>query len=62
MAKPEFPLSRMTSVADFAQHLGVSTKSVRRWIDSGALHVHRFGRQIRIAPDDAQAFIATRRR
>jgi excisionase family DNA binding protein len=35
---------------------------VRRWIESGELHVHRFGRRVRIADEDLAAFIALRRR
>jgi excisionase family DNA binding protein len=40
----------------------VSTKTVRRWIESDQLHVHRFGRRVRIADDDLTAFVALRRR
>jgi excisionase family DNA binding protein len=53
---------RFRSVDDIAEQLDVSTKTVRRWIESGQLHVHRFGRRVRIADDDLAAFIALRRR
>ena len=53
---------RFLSASAVAQQLGVSTKSVRRWIESGELHVHRFGRRLRIADEDLAAFIAMRRR
>jgi excisionase family DNA binding protein len=53
---------RFFSVSHIAEHLDVSTKTVRRWIEAGQLHVHRFGRRVRIADDDLAAFIALRRR
>lgn len=49
--------SRMLTIADVAAHLQLSIKSVRRLIDRQALPVHRFGRQVRIAPHDLAAFI-----
>ena len=36
--------------------LGVSRKTVRRWIEQGALVTHRFGRQMRISEGDLAAF------
>jgi excisionase family DNA binding protein len=45
-----------------AEKLSLSTKTIRRWIDRGELHVHRFGRQIRISEDDLAAFLARHRR
>jgi excisionase family DNA binding protein len=53
---------RFRSVDDIAEQLDVSTKTVRRWIESGQLHGHRFGRRVRIADDDLVAFVALRRR
>lgn len=44
-----------------AEHLRVSTKSVRRWIEAGDLIAHRFGRQLRISDADLQTFIRIRR-
>jgi excisionase family DNA binding protein len=49
------------SVERAAQQLDVSPKSIRRWIASGDLPVHRFGRSIRIAEADLVAFVKTRR-
>ena len=40
-----------------ADTLQVSTKTVRRWVQSGELIHHRFGRQLRISEIDLQAFI-----
>lgn len=54
---PEF-----SSVRQFALRIGVSEKTVRRWIDQRALRIHRLGRQIRISIEDAESFIALRRR
>jgi excisionase family DNA binding protein len=61
---PAQSLSRNSflSVADVADHLGVSDKTIRRWIGGGELHAHRLGRQIRINSDDLTAFLASRRR
>jgi excisionase family DNA binding protein len=53
---------RFFSISHTAEQLDVSTKTVRRWIETGQLHVHRFGRRVRIADDDLAAFIALRRR
>ena len=55
-------LPRMLTVADMAERLHVSTKTVRRWIERGELHVHRIGRQLRISEEDAATFIGKGRR
>jgi excisionase family DNA binding protein len=68
-AQPSSPLSsqqrlrlpRLFSVKAVAMQLGISTKTVRRWIDAGELPVHRFGRQLRISEADLAAFIACSR-
>lgn len=48
---------RVLSIAATAQHLGVSSKTVRRWIEQGELPHHRLGRQIRIAESDLIVFL-----
>lgn len=48
---------RLLTVADVADHLQLSTKSVRRLIERQAFPVHRIGRQVRVAPHDLAAFI-----
>ena len=53
---------RFLSVGDVAETLQVSEKTVRRWIDLGELVAHRFGRQLRIAPEDFEVFVKLRRR
>lgn len=60
--KPDVsPLPRLYSVWEVARILGVSTKSVRRWIASGDLVAHRFGRQIRISEPDLDSFVKVHR-
>jgi excisionase family DNA binding protein len=59
-AKPQ--CSSFLDTKDVARQLGVSEKSVRRWIERGELKVHRFGRSIRIAQDDLIAYVAQQRR
>lgn len=52
---------RFLSVDDVAQELGVSPKHVRRAIARGELRVHRFGRAIRVAPDDLERYVGQHR-
>jgi excisionase family DNA binding protein len=52
----------MLTVDQVAEHLAISTKTVRRWIADGRLSVHRIGRQLRISGPDLQAFVAQQRR
>ena len=49
------------TISEVATHLGVSTKTVRRWIHSGELAAFQVGRQWRIAPDDLDRFLWQRR-
>ncbi len=51
----------LLTIAQTAEHLQVSTKSVRRWIESGELVAHRIGRQLRISWSDLQDFVRMRR-
>jgi excisionase family DNA binding protein len=55
-------MPRLLSVKAAAEQLGVCTKTVRRWIKSGALHMHRLGRQLRISEDDLLLFVQSNRR
>lgn len=52
---------RLMAVTDVAQLLKVSTKTVRRWIKRGDLHVHQCGRQHRITEEDLRLFLALTR-
>jgi excisionase family DNA binding protein len=54
-------LPKFFTVKQVAECLDVSTKTVQRWIKSGALPIHRFERTVRISPVDFAAFLATRR-
>jgi excisionase family DNA binding protein len=49
------------TIAEVADRLGVATRTVRRWIESDALVVHRVGRVVRIAEGDLQVFLALHR-
>jgi excisionase family DNA binding protein len=49
------------TVKQVAEALGVCSRSVRRWIQSGDLPVHRFGGAVRVADADLRAFLATNR-
>jgi excisionase family DNA binding protein len=51
------PITRFYTVAQVADLLAVSTRSVRRWIAAGELLAHKFGRQIRISEIDLRAFV-----
>jgi excisionase family DNA binding protein len=52
----------LRSIGQVADHLGVSTKTVRRWIHNGELAAFQVGRQWRISPDDLERFLWQRRR
>ena len=45
-AQPKI-LPRFLTVADCADRLSVSTRSIVRWIDAGELRAHRLGSQVR---------------
>jgi excisionase family DNA binding protein len=48
---------RFYSVPQVADLLGVSTRSVRRWIAASELFAHKFGRQVRISEADLRTFV-----
>jgi excisionase family DNA binding protein len=54
-------LSQMLSIRQVAERYGACPKTVSRWIKRHGLRVHRVGRTIRIAEEDAAAFMAARR-
>jgi excisionase family DNA binding protein len=49
------------TIADVAERLDVATRTIRRWIQSDDLLVHRFGGVVRIAEDDLQDFLKAHR-
>jgi len=52
---------RFLTITDVADALSVSTRTVRRWIKSGALPVHSIEGILRISEVDFAAFLAVRR-
>jgi excisionase family DNA binding protein len=48
------------TIAEVAERLRVSTRTVRRWIEAGDLVAYRFG-VVRIAEADLRAFLALHR-
>lgn len=53
--------TKFHTVDQVADELGVSARSVRRWIKRKELIVHHFGASVRVADHDLQAFIARHR-
>ena len=53
--------TKFYTVHQVAGALGVSTRSVRRWIKQKKLVAHHFGTAVRIADTDLVAFIAEHR-
>jgi len=49
--------ARFFTIGEVARNLGVSTRTVQRWIDSGELVAHRFGRMVGIAEGDLIRFL-----
>jgi excisionase family DNA binding protein len=52
---------RFFTIADIADCLDVSTRTVRRWIKSGDLGAHHMGAIVRVSEADFLAFLALRR-
>lgn len=50
------------TISEVAEMLRVSTRSVRRWIDSGQLVTHVVVGVVRISEPDLRAFLALHRR
>ena len=61
MSRPTTAAANLLSVEQVAQRLVISSKSVRRLVDTGALKVHRIGRLLRVAEEDLRLFLSTRR-
>ena len=55
------PITRLFTIEEVAETLNVSSRTVRRLIESGALPVHRLGRLVRIADGDLVTFLAASR-
>jgi len=54
-------VTRFFTVAQVAELLAVSTRSVRRWITTRELLAHKFRRQVRVAEIDLLAFLQRHR-
>lgn len=55
-AVPGDPI-RWLSTADAASRLGITPRTLYRFIDEGQLPAYRFGRVIRLKADEVDAFI-----
>jgi excisionase family DNA binding protein len=55
------PAPRFFTLSEISKSLDVSTRTVRRWIKSGALVAHHFGGIVRISEADFLTFLALRR-
>jgi excisionase family DNA binding protein len=55
------PGQRFSTVAEVAERLGVSDRTVYRWIANGELVAHRLGGSVRISEADLELFLAARR-
>jgi excisionase family DNA binding protein len=49
------------TIAEVAERLRVSIRTIRRWIESGDLIAHRRGGIVRVAESDLRAFLAIHR-
>jgi excisionase family DNA binding protein len=54
-------VTRFFTVSQVAELLGVSTRTIRRWIAGGELLAHKFRRQVRVAEIDLLAFLQRHR-
>lgn len=54
-------LPKYYAIRTVAESLDVSTRTVRRWIATGDLIVHRVDGVVRIAESDLRAFLALHR-
>jgi excisionase family DNA binding protein len=52
---------RFFTIANVAESLSVSSRTVRRWIDAEELIAHRFNGVLRISDADLHAFLARHR-
>ena len=52
---------RFFTIKQIAEQLGVSERTVSRWIASRDLKSHKFGAAVRISEDDFRAFVAVQR-
>lgn len=61
MSAPPKPAEMLTKI-EVSQRLQVSIKTIERWMASGDLPVHRFGKSVRILTADFRAFVGKARK
>jgi excisionase family DNA binding protein len=61
MAERSVKEVRFFTIKQVAEQIGVSERTVSRWIASRELKSHKFGAAVRISEDDFRAFVATQR-
>jgi excisionase family DNA binding protein len=54
-------LVRLLSLREVADTLGVSIRTLHRFIASGDLVIHRIGHQLRVTQNDLEFFLKVRR-
>ncbi len=59
MSTSDSPEIAWLSTADAARRLGVTPRTLYRFIDEGQLPAYRFGRVIRLKEDEVDRFIET---
>jgi excisionase family DNA binding protein len=59
---PDRPLSRLLSIDDVAEQLGVNVRHVRRLVQERRLPFIKWGRLLRFDPDDIACFVEEHRR
>ena len=50
-------MNEVLTIAEIAESLRVSNRTVRNWIDSGKLKAFKFGLQYRVNKEDFEEFI-----
>ena len=53
--------TEFVTIADVAERLQVTTRTVRRWVETGDLVVHRIRNVVRVSERDLGAFLALHR-
>jgi excisionase family DNA binding protein len=61
MKTPQSKSPKFYTIAQIAECIDASTRTVRRWIEKGLLVAHRINGLVRIAEEDFRAFLATHR-
>jgi excisionase family DNA binding protein len=52
------PVSKLHTMEEVAEILGLSKRSVQRLVATGALRVHRLGRAVRVSDSDIAVLLA----